>query len=296
MVLKAIIQTFFQRMNKENAMKSLFLLSHTCLLSLILLLTGFLTPSLSASDLTATEIMRRVIKRDDGKTSISEMTMILIDKRNSQRVRKMKAFRKDYEDVTKSISFFLSPADVRNTAFLSYDWEDDEKEDDNWLYLPALRKVKRISAGNRKESFMGSDFTYADMNGLEIDDWDFRFLKDSEVVNGQDCWVIEAEPKAAKKNTVIDEIGYVMAVSWVRKDIFMTIQAKSYVQRDKKIKYFTASDIENIQGIWTAKKLTMATTKGNRLEHQTVLVFDNIQYNTGVDDTLFTTHRMERGL
>lgn len=249
-----------------------------------------------AAELTAAEVMDKVDNRDDGETSISEMTMVLIDKRKNKRIRKLKAFRKDYGKDVKSISFFLSPADVRNTSFLSYDWDDENKEDDNWLYLPALRKVKRISSGNKKDSFMGSDFSYADMNGMELSEWNYRFRKKSEMVNGVDCWVIEGVPKKEKRKKVITETGYLKTVAWVRKDIFLTVRSMLYVKKGKKIKYFIASDIKNIQGIWTVQKMTMKTTKKKRTEHMTILMFDHMIYNKGVDDTLFSTQRMERGI
>ncbi len=250
----------------------------------------------SAATLSPKEIMQKVEDRDDGDTTINEMTMILIDRKGNQRVRQIKGFGKDYGKDSKSISFFLSPADVKNTAFLSYDWDDENKEDDNWLYLPALRKVKRISSGNKKDSFMGSDFSYADINGLEISEWDYEFLKESEKIDGIDCWVIQGVPVKSKRSKVIKETGYLKTVAWVRKDIFMSVKSKMYVKKGKKIKYYTATDIEKIQGIWTAKKLTMITTKQKRKEHSTVLIFKNIVYNKGVEDSLFTTQRMERGL
>lgn len=249
-----------------------------------------------AKDLSAFDIMKRVEDRDDGETSISEMTMVLIDKRKTQRVRKMKAFRKDYGKDTKSINFFLSPADVRNTSFLSYDWDDDAKEDDNWLYLPALRKVKRISSGNKKDAFMGSDFSYADMNGLKLNEWNFKIVKKSITVDTHDCWIIQGVPKKALKKKVINETGYLKTISWIRKDIFVTVKSKLYVKKRKKIKYFKAENLEKIQGLWTAKKLSMTTTRGKRMEHKTILLFDKFRYNEGVDDSFFTTQRMERGI
>ncbi len=267
-----------------------------CFLIVTLIVSILIPGEKRAAEPTAFEIMQKVDNRDDGDTSTSEMTMILIDKRKNQRVRKIKAFRKDYGKDVKSISFFLSPADVRNTTFLSYDWDDENKEDDNWLYLPALRKVKRISSGNKKDSFMGSDFSYADMNGMELSEWQYRFRKKNETVNGFDCWVIEGVPKKEKRKKVINETGYLKTVTWIRKDIFMSIRSIQYVKKGKKIKYFTASNIENIQGIWTAKKLTMKTTKKKRMEHMTILLFDNMIFNKDADDTLFTTQRMERGI
>ncbi|MCP4753162.1 MAG: outer membrane lipoprotein-sorting protein [Proteobacteria bacterium] len=262
------------------------------------MLAFFMAGSLpvAAESLRPREIMQKVDDRDDGQTSSSEMTMVLIDRRGNKRVRQMKSFRKDFGKDTKSINFFLSPADVRNTTFLSYEWDDEDKEDDNWLYLPALRKVKRISSGNKKDSFMGSDFSYADMNGLELNEWDYTFKKENVKLDGHDCWVIEAVPKKEKRKKVINETGYLKSIVWVRKDIFMTVKSKSFVKKGKKIKYFTASEIEKVQGIWTAKKLTMITTKRKRKEHATVIVFNNMIYNKGVVDSMFTTQRMERGL
>ena len=270
--------------------------SCTVLISFLLVGVPFHGITTAAEDLTALEIMKKVKNVEDGKTSISEMKMILIDRRGNQRVRKMKGYRKDFGKDSKTINFFLSPADVRNTAFLSFDWDDEAIEDDNWLYLPALRKVKRISAGNKKDSFMGSDFSYADINGLDTTDWDFKFLKKNENVDGHDCWVIEALPKKSKRKKVIAETGYLKSISWVRKDNFLSVKGKMYVKKGKKIKYFNTSGVEKIQGIWTIKKLSMVTTKGKRKEHATIIQFDNIVYNTGVDDSLFTTQRMERGL
>ncbi|NQU62738.1 MAG: outer membrane lipoprotein-sorting protein [SAR324 cluster bacterium] len=263
----------------------------------VVLLAMVVTTPVWATEPTAREVMEMVDNRDDGETSISELTMVLIDRRNNQRVRQLKGYRKDFGKDTRTINFFISPADVQNTSFLSYEWDDPNKEDDNWLYLPALRKVKRISSGNKKDSFMGSDFTYADMNGLELTEWDFKFDdKKSVKVNGQDCWVILAEPKTSIKTKVINETGYTKIQYWVQKDILIGVRSKLWEKKGNKVKYFSASEIEKIDGIWTAKKLTMVTKKGNRQEHATVLIFNGIIYNQGMSDDMFSTQRMERGL
>ena len=247
--------------------------------------------------LTAKEIVTKADKVEDGDTSISQLTMILIDKKGNKRIRKTKGYRKDYGEDKKSISYFLSPSDVKNTAFLSFDYDDDAKDDDNWLYLPALRKVKRIAAGNKKESFMGTDFTYHDMNGLKIEQWDYKILKDSAMVDGHDCWVIGSVPKASIKKAVIKDTGYIKRVGWIRKDNFIAIQSKIWVKKGKKMKVLKASDVKKVQDIWTVGKLEMKTLdRKGRLVHATVLLFDDIVYNKGVDDKTFTTQRMERGL
>ncbi|MDT8447178.1 MAG: outer membrane lipoprotein-sorting protein [bacterium] len=247
--------------------------------------------------LSPQEIIEKSDKLDDGETSISEMTMIMVDSKDQQRVRKLKSFRKDYADeTTKSLMFFLDPADVKNTSFLAFDYEPADKDDDNWLYLPALRKVKRIASSNKKDSFMGTDFTYHDMNGLEVSDWSYQMVKESEMIDGQDCWVIGSVPRQDIAAQVIEDTGYLKRLAWVRKDNFMVVQGKVWVKKGQKIKIMKASDIQQIQGIWTAKKLEMSTFSRNQREHSTVLVFDNLQYNQGVDDQLFNTQRMQRGL
>ena len=111
--------------------------------------------------------MERVDARDDGDNATQDMEMILIDKNGNQRVREIRSLPPRRGEDTYSIMFFLSPADVKDTGFLTYDYDDDEKDDDQWLYLPALKKTKRIASGDKSGSFMGSDFSYADMTNRE---------------------------------------------------------------------------------------------------------------------------------
>ncbi len=264
---------------------------------LFVLLISFAVPTpLLGETLTAQQVMEKEDDRYEGDTSIQDMIMILIDRRGGQRVRETKGFSKEYGEDTKSISFFLSPADVKNTAFLSHEWDDSSKEDDSWLYLPALRKVKRIASSDKSGSFMGTDFTYADVEGVDVEDYDYKFIKESEMVDGHDTWVIEAKPKKAIKKKVIKETGNLKSQLWVRKDIFMVVKGKFWVKKGKKIKYLTISEIEQIDGVWTGKKMQMVTTKKGKREHSTVLQTRSIQYNQPLDDDMFTTQRMERGL
>lgn len=259
---------------------------------------GLLTASLtsfpvSALELSAKQIMQKVDDRDTGETIVSESALILIDKKKRQRIRQLKLFSKEYEQVDKSVSFFMSPADVKDTAYMSFDWDDDAKEDDSWLYLPALQKTNRIAASDKSGAFMGSDFSYADIDGVEVEDFTYRLVKESEEVNGHDCWVIESTPKS---KAVIKETGYLTTTSWIRKDIFMQVKAIIKVKKGKRVKYFQAKDIEQIQGIWTAKTLQMVTTKRNKLEHSSVLKINAVDYQTKVDDKMFENNRLQRGL
>lgn len=262
-------------------------------LSLLLcLLLG--APSLWA--LTPREIVEQADQVDDGNTSITETTMIMIDRSEQQRIRKIKAFRKDYGPDKKSISIFLSPTDVRNTTFMSFEWADESKEDDNWLYLPALRRVKRIASGNKKDRFMGTDFTYHDMNGLKVSRWEYQMIKESDQVNGADCWVIGALPKAEIKQEVIEDTGYTKRLLWIQKDNFLSVQGKVWLKSGG-YKVMKASKIKKIDHIWTIGRVEMSTfDRADRRQHTTVLLNEQVQYDQGVEDRLFTTATMEKGL
>jgi hypothetical protein len=265
-------------------------------ISVFVLLVLLVFP-MSAVSQTAEEIITKMDRLDDGDTAISESVMILIDNKQQQRVRQLKSFRKDYGEDSKSIMFFITPADVRNTAFLTYDWDDESRDDDSWLYLPALRKPKRIASNDKSGSFMGSDFTYSDVNGVQIEDWDYKFAKKKEEkVDGFDTWVIEGRPKKSKKDDVIKRTGYLKTKTWIRKDIFMTVKAQLWVKQGKKIKYLKVKDISKVNGIWTAHEVQMTTTKRRRIEHSSILRTTKITYNVDLQDDVFTIARMERGL
>lgn len=247
----------------------------------------------AARELDATEIMRRVDKRYTGDTQTSVSTLTLIDKKGRERNRELKMFSLDKPDVEKSIVYFLAPADVKGTAYMSFDWQDENREDDSWLYLPALQQVKRVAASDESGAFMGSDFSYADINGMDFEDFDYAMLKESEMVNGHDCWLIESRPKSVK---IVEKTGYTSAQSWVRKDIFMVVQGKIEVKKGKKTKYFSATDLEQIDGIWTAKTLQMITTRNGKKDHASVFKFSEVLYNQQVDESRFDTQAMQRGI
>lgn len=250
----------------------------------------------NAKEMTAYQIMKQVDERYNGDTSVADSSMILIDARDRQRVRDLKVYTKDYGDNSKGISFFQSPADIKGTAYLNYDWDAEGKEDDSWLYLPALQKVKRIAAGDKSDPFLGSDFSYADINGLELDWYNYTIINNSDPVDGSDCWVIEVVPKAEFKDKSEETTGYEKSQTWIRKDNFMSVRGKIWVKRGNKVKYFSASDIRQIDGVWTAMKLQMITTKNDKRQHASVFQLHDITYNQPLGDELFSTEAMQRGI
>jgi hypothetical protein len=243
--------------------------------------------------LTAAEVMKLNDDRYTGDTQISESTLTLIDKKNRERVRDLKLFGIDKTDIEKSLIFFESPSDVAGTAYMSFDWEDETKEDDSWLYLPALQSIKRVAASEESGAFMGSDFSYTDINGQDYEDFNYEMVKESEVIDGVDCWVIKSIPKNEK---IIKKTGYLESTSWIRKSDYLLLRSIIQVKKRKLVKYFSASDIQEIQGIMTPLKLQMVTTRNGKKEHSSVFKITKIRYNEDVSESMFDTQAMQRGL
>ncbi len=248
--------------------------------------------SASAQAMTAREIMEKVDGRDDGDNLTANVEMVLIDKKNNRRVRKMKILNKDKGKDTWKLQFFVSPADVKDTGFLTYDYYEGGRDDDQWLYLPDLRKTKRIASSDKSGAFMGSDFSYADMTKRVLDEWTYKILKESEV-KGHKVWLIEALPVSKE---VEDRYGFSKSVIFIRQDIFMGVRAVHWLKEGKKIKYQEMLGFEQIDGIWVSTESRMKTTKNKVTLHKTVMKWSDIKYNQAIDDEMFTVRRLEKGI
>ena len=260
-----------------------------------MILKTLLIASLTLSSLfaiTGQEIAHKVHDRDEGDNSTSKMKMILIDKNGKKRIRDLKTFTKEKGDDTLKLMFFLTPADVKNTSFLTYDYEDSSKDDDQWLYLPELQKVKRIASSDKSSSFMGSDFTYSDMTSRNVDDYTYKIMKETKV-GGNKVWQMLVTPKT---DATVDETGYTKSIVFVRQDNFVIIQALNYIKAGKKLKYMQVKGLKKIDGIWTPTEMQMVTKKGKKMLHKTIFKFSEIKYNQDLDESMFTTRTLERGL
>ncbi len=241
---------------------------------------------------TGREIMEKVDARDDGDNATQTLHMILIDKNGKERVRELKTFRRDVGEDTQQIIFFRSPADVKDTGLLTYDYDAAERDDDQWLYLPALKKTKRIASGDKSGSFMGSDFTYADMTTRDLDAYDYSLMKEGEV-RGHKVWQIEAVPRLEKE---IEETGYAKSVFFVRQDNYVLVRAVHWVKKGDRLKYMDVKKLVEIEGIWTPTETHMTLKKGKVILHKTVLRIGDVQYNQELDESLFTVRRLEKGV
>ena len=192
-----------------------------------------------------------------------------------------------------SLMFFLSPADIKNTGFLTYDYDASGKDDDQWLYLPALRKTKRIATGDKSGSYMGSDFNYSDMTSPDLDEYEYTLMKETKVRDNP-VWQIKAVPKSKDE---IEESGYTQSILFVRQDNYVVIRGVRWVHKKKRNKYMDVKKLEQIEGIWVPTEMHMTTKSGKKTLHSTVIRRKNTHFNqNSVNEELFSIRRLEKGL
>lgn len=237
---------------------------------------------------TGREIAQKVKDRPDGDTRQSELVMKLINKRGAVRVRKLLSYSIDVgvgKKDRKSIMFFQYPSDVKGTGFLTWDYDNPRKDDDKWLYLPAMKKTRRISGSSAKQDyFMGSDFTYDDMGSRNVDE-DTHKLLGTENIDGYKCWKLESIPKDKR------EI-YAKKIAFIRQDCLIAVKVEYYDKMGKLHRRLELSNITKVEGFWIAKKLHMTNVQTG---HQTILEFMNPKYNLPMDESKFNVTTLEKG-
>jgi len=269
----------YKKTIKNKAMKNLKLTSF------LLLITMFVSERINAQDYSGQEIMEMVYNRPVGTDGTSELSMHLIDSRNNERIRKIKQFTKDYGKEEKSIMFFISPADVKNTSFMNWSYDDASKDDDQWIYLPALKKIKRISSDSKDDYFMGSDFTYDDLGDRHPNEDIHRILRE-ESIEGKECYVIESIPKD-------DDYMYSKTITWVLKDIWIGLKKDFYDEDGELLKVLSVNKFEKIKNYWVITSTEMKNIQEN---HITKMILSNIQVDIGIADDKFTERMMSKGL
>lgn len=243
----------------------------------------------------ALDIIKKVNEVDDGDEVSSNLRMVLTDKHGKQRERTTDTYRKYFDDAKKTVFFYRKPANLKGTGFLTFDYADPEVDDDQWLYLPALRKVRRISASNRGDHFMGSDFSYEDIkqNGrIEINDYHFSYLG-KEVVESDDQDVPAITIEATPRNSEIaEELGYGRLKLWVNPENWIVIRTDYWDPKGKRLKTYQVSDVRKVDGIWTRHRMEV---ENHLTGHHTLFVFSDVDYQKTVLGTLFSTRSLVRG-
>ncbi|MEE8056397.1 MAG: outer membrane lipoprotein-sorting protein [Pseudomonadales bacterium] len=241
--------------------------------------------------LTAENIMELVDQRYDGDTKKQYGRLTLIDKRKNKRVRNIFQLSKIYGEDKRVITQVLSPSEVSGTTILAYEWDEVKREDETWLYLPQLRKVKRLATTDKSSYFLGSDFTYSDLSGLEVEDFSYEFIN-NESTNEQ--WVLFAKPKKDIGSIVIDKTGYIKIKYWIDKEKMMIVKAKYWLKDGSKVKYYNVSGFDKIDDIWIFRRAQMVLSQGKKMLHASIFEIDTVEYNHKVKDEMFTTYAMER--
>jgi len=227
----------------------------------------------------------------EGLIRSSHIKMTLTDRRGKERVRDTKVFRKYYGDEKRTVLFYLSPRNVKNTGFLTYDYADENVDDDQWLYLPALRKARRISASDRGDYFLGTDLSYEDMKKegkLNLGDYHFKTLK-SEQINGKKMLILESIPVNSE---TARELGYGKVQAWVDPSNWIIMHAKYWDINLNELKTLEISDVRLVDDIWTRHQLNVVNHKTG---HQTHWLVSGVDYNSDIKDKLFSKNALTRG-
>ncbi len=241
--------------------------------------------SFAGDKISGQQIVENVYNRQTSNDQQTDLTMSLINSRGDERVRTIRQFTKDFGAMEKTVMFFKTPADVRNTSFMNWSYDDENKDDDQWIYLPALKKIKRISSDSKSDYFMGSDFTYDDL-GDRHPSQDTHKLIGEEMINGENCHVVESIPKD-------EDYMYSKTVTWIIKDKWIGLKKDFYDEDEDLLKTLTVKKFEKISGYWTILSTEMHNVQKN---HTTRMQLDNVKIDTGIADNQFTERMMRRGL
>ncbi len=214
----------------------------------------------------------------------ADMKMILRNRHGQESKRIIRIRTRETEgDGDKSLSIFDNPRDVKGTAFLTYSHK--VKDDDQWLYLPALKRVKRISSRNKSGSFMGSEFAYEDISSQEVEKYTYKWLRD-EVYEGQDCFVLERVP-VDKKNS-----GYTRQTVWMDKAEYRPLKIDYYDRKDSLLKTYKAVEFKlYLERFWRPHEMRMVNHQNGK---STRLIWSNYVYRTGLTDRDFNKNSLKR--
>ena len=255
------------------------------------------------SQLTADAVARRVHDRDAGRDSRITFRMRLFDRHNRMRERVMTVnglrgrtapgASPSAPEGDRLLIRFTYPNDIRGTSFLV--WEHPDADDERFLYLPSLGRVRRIAGTETQESFVGTDFTYEDIGGREFDEYTYAFAgPDAERAAwappsgapAREAWRLESKLKDPSAQ-------FPRVVSLVLKDSFVVVQADIYNRRNEKQKVYSVGRLEQVERIWTV----MSSVMTNALEKlRTELEVEAADYNVGLKEPDFSRRELERGV
>jgi len=235
-------------------------------------------------------IARQVDRRDTGRDSRLTMQMRLFDRQGRARERTLgvTGLRGQGGAGDRVLVRFTYPNDIAGTGFLV--WEHPGADDDRFLYLPALARVRRITGAERQESFVGSDFTYEDIGGRALEDYSYTLVEENAAWADapgatHPAWRLESKARDA-------DALYPKVISTIRKDNFVVVAAEVFNRRGERAKAYRVTKLAQVQGIWTV----MASTMANEIDRtRTELAVTEARYNTGLAERDFSRRELENG-
>ncbi len=257
-------------------------------LIILVILTAILLPITALAETPEEKglvIALEAEKRDSGfGDSTSNMKMILRNRHGEESSRDIRIRALEVEgDGDKSLAIFDNPKDVKGTAFLTFSHK--HKDDDRWLYLPALKRVKRISSRNKSGSFMGSEFSYEDIASQEVEKYTYKWIRD-EIYEGAEYFVSERYP-VDKKNS-----GYTRQVSWMDKKEYRPFKIEYYDRKNSLLKTLTFKGYQKyLQKHWRADEMHMVNHQNGK---STDLYWSDYQFQTGLSDRDFNKNSLKR--
>ncbi len=253
----------------------------TIFIILSLLLIAAVSSGLFAE--TGLEVMQNVNNRPVGENMSAELVMTITNSRGAARERSIAQYSRDFGESEKKVMFFTAPADVRDTSFMTWSW-DDGRDDDQWIYLPALRRVKRISSDSKNDSFMGSDFTYDDLGERHPSEDSHRIIGE-ETIDGNDCFIIESTP-------VTGSDAFSKTISWIIRGKWIGLKKEFYDRNGNVYKELSIDAFEKIDGYWIVTDMTMTDSgRGS----STRIQMNDVRFSISLSDSFFTERQMKMG-
>ncbi len=244
---------------------------------------GFQASVVRSAGPDARQVMEMVYKQDTSRDTTWRARMDVYDKKGTVRSKKFTLRKLGGLGNSKTLIRFTEPAEVRGVGLLSIN--QGGQADRQWLYTPAIQRVRRIAAQERRQRFIGTDFTNEDMAERVLDDYTYKMLSEGEVIDGRKTYKIEGRPISADKSQ------YAYVYIWVPVDVPYSVLVEMYDKNGQRLRVLKASDLVKISNIWVAKRIEMSSpTEGTK----TVLLVDDIKFNTGLKEDLFTQQALEK--
>jgi hypothetical protein len=251
-------------------------MSKTILLAGLVLLSGWL-----ARAQTPRQIMEEVQKRAQTSSQRYEGTLQTIDRNGRTTEKRWQYDRLGSAGRSKSVLRFTAPAEVKGVALLVVNHPD--RASDQWMWTPAINRERRIALQDRSTRFFGTDFSFEDLEERDVDQFEYRMLGE-ETVDGAVCWRLESRPKQSKTSQ------YTRSVLWVRQDHYVLARIENY-SGEQLVRRLYYSQVENVQGIWTARELEMTDLRRNS---RTILRLEKLAYNVPLEEEGFTLQALRR--